>query len=98
MAGLAKEYVVPGWRVGWVTIHDAPIRTQGNSKIQLNINDQVLTSLQGHDDTNGMQGATSPHNNADVMQTVMGRCYSKDVDKVRGKDSVDECKRVLSYP
>ena len=96
MPGLAKEYVVPGWRVGWVTIHDAPIRTQGHLEIQLNINDQVLTSLQGYHDTNGMHGAPSPHNNADVMQTVMGRCYSKDVDKARGKDSVDECKRVLS--
>ena len=51
MTGLAKEYVVPGWRVGWVTIHDAPIKTQGNSEIQLNINDQVLTSLQGYDNT-----------------------------------------------
>ena len=37
MAGLAKEYVVPGWRVGWVTIHDAPIKIQGNKEIQLKI-------------------------------------------------------------
>ena len=22
VAGIAKEFVVPGWRVGWIVIHD----------------------------------------------------------------------------
>jgi aspartate/methionine/tyrosine aminotransferase len=23
LGGLAKEFVVPGWRVGWITMHDS---------------------------------------------------------------------------
>ena len=96
LTGLAKEYVVPGWRVGWVCIHDAPIRTQAYSETQLNIPkyEHELTLLQKCYDVNGT--ASNLPSNSDVIETVMSGCESKDARTVREKDSVNECKKVLS--
>ena len=93
LGGLAKQYLVPGWRVGWIVIHDPP-HVSALKKVKQGIQ-QLTTVVLG---PNSLIQAAIPDILAntpqsfytDLMDTLgkQSEYFSTEISKIEGLNAV----------